>query len=227
MTALTKRELARRAAAYAELRRELDVALAADQHVPCTRSERELWTSELDADQRRAAEACLGCAILDACFAYGLTVNSSPNHGEVGVYGGLTEADRRGSNWKVRARRAHRRTTITRACAALGSTHHRHRGELMTTNPDLHRHEMGDAAGLLWAEALGDHDGTTRVLDELVANRDLAGAIRLLYHTLHLSGSALAHELTHAAEHHDGTPPPSLQYIANVQKHLRTDAPGR
>lgn len=49
-----------------------------------------LWTSEDQGDQRLAARLCEPCAGREACEAYG---RAWPK--EAGVYGGMTERDRR------------------------------------------------------------------------------------------------------------------------------------
>lgn len=65
-----------------------DLIVAAED-TPC-QSAPSWWTSE-DADyQRLAAAACRGCPLMQDCRDYGLTYRK-----ERGVYGGLTEKDRR------------------------------------------------------------------------------------------------------------------------------------
>lgn len=59
--------------------------------VPCrVTSEPELWTSSDAADQEEAAAQCRTCPALDQCRAYGLK-----HRKEQGVYGGLTEQQRK------------------------------------------------------------------------------------------------------------------------------------
>ncbi|WP_127129697.1 WhiB family transcriptional regulator [Georgenia sp. SYP-B2076] len=66
--------------------------LAAGMRIPCVFwSELESgWTSDLPTEQERAAALCRGCPALDACADYGRR-----HPAERGVYGGVTERQRR------------------------------------------------------------------------------------------------------------------------------------
>lgn len=61
--------------------------------IPCRASDTpEDWSSDDAGDQATAAKACPPCPAIDQCRAYGLA-----HRKEVGVYGGLTEKERRAS----------------------------------------------------------------------------------------------------------------------------------
>ncbi|WP_081737918.1 WhiB family transcriptional regulator [Arthrobacter sp. H41] len=62
---------------------------------PCTGGEE--WTSDDDRLQRRAAELCQGCAVLQGCRTYALATGERN-----GVLGGLTALDRK----RIRRRRS-------------------------------------------------------------------------------------------------------------------------
>ncbi len=72
---------------------ELIEATAERQDVPC-RSGRIMplsaWTDDDQGTQGLAAEACLHCPVIEACREYGVTHKK-----EAGVYGGLTEYQRK------------------------------------------------------------------------------------------------------------------------------------
>lgn len=53
-------------------------------------ADRAVWTSDDPTEQRDAARRCAPCPALTACRAYGLE-----HHDERGVYGALTETERR------------------------------------------------------------------------------------------------------------------------------------
>lgn len=81
--------LQRPTAAWAEL------ITAITDPTPCL--DQPWWTSEDPDFQALAAAACLDCPVLALCRDYGLE-----HHKELGVYGGLTEKDRRAARRAAR-----------------------------------------------------------------------------------------------------------------------------
>jgi hypothetical protein len=76
--------------------------------IPCrTSPNRDRWTSDNDAEQRAAAEACHDCAAFAGCGMYGDTYPA-----EHGVYGGKTSTER------LPRRGRPRKTTTTKETAA-------------------------------------------------------------------------------------------------------------
>jgi len=67
----------------------LDLLAASASYTPC-RSGGEEWFADDPKLQRRAAQLCTGCPLLEACRNYALAAYE-PN----GVWGGLTPADRK------------------------------------------------------------------------------------------------------------------------------------
>lgn len=75
------------------LSRLVDRLVLAGEFVPCRAGNAEdtaAWTSDSPADQRDAARWCHPCPALDTCHVFG---RRWPE--QAGVYGGLTEQDRR------------------------------------------------------------------------------------------------------------------------------------
>lgn len=66
---------------------------------PCVNLPAAAWVDDDADNQQYAARLCRWCPALETCRAYGLA-----NPGEAGVYGGLTEQDRRGGRRRRRAR---------------------------------------------------------------------------------------------------------------------------
>ena len=65
-------------------------AVSPDATLPCNGGGAEEWWSDDPRLQRRAAELCLACSLVQACRAYSLAA------GEIkGVWGGTTPAQRR------------------------------------------------------------------------------------------------------------------------------------
>ncbi|EYR61997.1 MULTISPECIES: WhiB family transcriptional regulator [Actinomycetes] len=84
---------ATRGEARAELLAHLEHLADTGYPSPCRAvpiPERAVWTSDTPADQQLAARLCQTCPALAACGEYGTAYPK-----EAGVYGGLTETDRR------------------------------------------------------------------------------------------------------------------------------------
>jgi|GEM_PF-2151435 len=76
-----------------ELIAAVSEAIEIGEHVPCRAGDviaTAAWTSDLPEDQLEAARACRSCAVARLCRAY---IAAHPR--EWGVYGGITEADRK------------------------------------------------------------------------------------------------------------------------------------
>jgi len=65
------------------------VGLRNDALLPCAAGTYE-WMSENTAEQRRAAQLCRSCPVLDACRNYAIAAGE-----KTGVWGATTPADRR------------------------------------------------------------------------------------------------------------------------------------
>lgn len=85
-----------RAAARRALLDLLDAHAAAGRAVPCRVQPDAGWTSDRPDEQAYGARLCERCPALDQCRAYGLAFPK-----EAGVYGGLTDLERRTSARKA------------------------------------------------------------------------------------------------------------------------------
>lgn len=74
----------------------LDAHDAAGRAVPCRVQPDAGWTSDRPDEQAYGARLCERCPALDQCRAYGLAFLK-----EAGVYGGLTDLERRASARKA------------------------------------------------------------------------------------------------------------------------------
>lgn len=83
---------AERAEARRALLDVLDAHAAAGRTIPCREHRDAGWTSDDPAEQAATAGLCEPCPAIDGCRLYGTAYPK-----EAGIYGGLTEHDRRPS----------------------------------------------------------------------------------------------------------------------------------